>query len=373
MYWLLGVGVLIVVALGIGIKMSTGGDSKAAESTAPAAPRKPVLDEKNARTADVKKWYDAMHDGNGFVVEQMSSLDKLKVQLALAPEKVLGNLAEAERTALKGQILDKLTKDKETELFRELEWASGELANEAMTTSSTGEVFASLNPKDDKKYRTGGRIKVEFEMVSGKAVVGGWSFLEKPEIKTDVKRAATAHKPIKEIGEIKQVQREIGGKVKTVDEAEIVPLGHLEGTPEPVRQEIDALVATMVDLEKTPKEVNKARARLKEIGKPAIPRLLTKFSEIPGKSHEEILALTQVVRLLQEMTGQGYGYSPDENSANEAQRLSALKQYYAWWSKNHDLWSGTVKADPEDEGTFGRAKPSRPKIPSETTSQPSSK
>ena len=377
MYWL--VGGLLVVVLGIGIAIkSMGGDSNAAEQKNAAelsTPRKTPIDDRNPRVSDVKKWFEGMSNGRELDIESTCDLDRMKDQLGLAPGKLLGNLPDSERASLRMQIVAALTKGPETALFRDLTWGYGQLGSENQATGSSGEVEADLNPKDEKKYRTGGRIKIAFESQkdASSARVVRWEFLQKPELKTDVAKAASAHKVQKDIGETKKVVRMIEGKAKTVEEAEIVPLAHLEDTPEPLRQEIDAAIATLIDSEKGAKEVTKARLRLAEIGRPAIPRLLTKFHELPGKTPEERLSLNQIVRLLVDMTNQAYGYAPDDASATEEQRTSALKRYYAWWTNNHDRYTGKPKLEEEDVGTFGGAKPSRPKIPSDPSKQPEPK
>lgn len=373
MMWLIGGVVVAVVGIGIAIK-TMGGDSNAAEnkSVEAPAPKRVALDDKNPRVADVRKWFEGMANGRALDIESTCDLDRVKEQLGIAPGKLLGNLPDSERAQLRMQIVEALTKGTETAPFRDVEWGSGQLGNESMATATAGEVTAELNPRDEKKFRTGGSIKIWFESQrdAQTAKVVRWEFLAKPEVKTDVAKAASAHKPQKEIGEVKTVTRTIEGKTKQVREAELVALSHLDDTPEPLRKEIDLAITTLIDNEKSAKEVTKARLRLAEIGKPAIPRLLTKFYEIPGKTPEERMSLNQVVRLLVDVTGQGYGYAPDDASATDEQRVSALKRYYAWWADNHDRFVGKPKLEEEDVGTFGGAKPSRPKIPGDSPNPP---
>ena len=122
----------------------------------------------------------------------------------------------------------------------------------------------------------------------------------------------------------------------TVREAELRPLEHLESTPPELREEIDARYAEMIDLSLSPKDSNAARQRLIEIGKPAIPVLLTGFYEIPLETEDQAKQVNVIVQALREITGQNFGYKPQvaEGSGTgttDERRQSALKQWFAWW------------------------------------------
>jgi hypothetical protein len=150
--------------------------------------------------------------------------------------------------------------------------------------------------------------------------------------------------------ELKAAKKKKGYEVKTLSDGSVVherepaPLGHLEDTPEEVRKEIDALLATMLDLELT-KEGARARRRLVEIGRPSIPPLLTKFFEIPADSEENRIRCNMIDQALSDITGQHFGYAPGEAGTaagtTEERRASSIKQWFAWWYKNEKRF--TVK------------------------------
>lgn len=143
--------------------------------------------------------------------------------------------------------------------------------------------------------------------------------------------------------ERKAAKRDKGYEVVTlsdgsrVHEREPEPLEHLEDTPEPLRQEIDGLIATMLDLDLT-KEAARAQARLVAIGKPAIPPLLTKMYETPADTEHDRIRLNLLDQALQSITGQSFGYAPGESGSvagtTEERRDSSIRQWFAWWYKN---------------------------------------
>jgi predicted Zn finger-like uncharacterized protein len=118
------------------------------------------------------------------------------------------------------------------------------------------------------------------------------------------------------------------------------PLEHLEDTPPEVRARIDALYATMIDLDLT-KEGTRAQAELIEIGRPSIPILLTGLYEIPLETEDQAKQVNLIVIGLRSITGQYMGFKPMmmEGSGvgtTEERRQSAIKQWFAWWWRKQD-------------------------------------
>ena len=105
-------------------------------------------------------------------------------------------------------------------------------------------------------------------------------------------------------------------------------------------------------------------ARLNEIGKPAVPRLLTRFNDIKASTPEGVAQLTQIDALLRDMSGRAFGFSPAQNTVlasaadNEQARTSALKQWYAWWYYYHD--KPLDVAFDKEEDLFDPAKAKKP-------------
>ena len=158
--------------------------------------------------------------------------------------------------------------------------------------------------------------------------------------------------------EIKAAKKKKGYEVKTLSDGSVVherepaPLAHLEDTPDELRKEIDGLLVTMLDLELS-KEGGRARARLVEIGKPAIPPLLTKFYEIPADDEPNRIRCNMIDQALSDITGQQFGYAPGEAGTaagtTEERRQSSIKQWFAWWYKNEKRFT-TKKVEDGLEG-----------------------
>ncbi len=156
--------------------------------------------------------------------------------------------------------------------------------------------------------------------------IAGWERHVTPE----EQRASIARAP----KEYQKVELSDGSKVF---EAEPRPLEHLADTPPEMRAEIDRLYATLIDLDLT-REASAARSRLIEIGRPAMPILLTGLYEIPLDTDEQGIQVNQIVMALRDITGQNFGYAPIElagSSLGESaeRRESSIKQWFAWWHR----------------------------------------
>ncbi len=157
--------------------------------------------------------------------------------------------------------------------------------------------------------------------------------------------------------EEQQAERKRRGKgyeVVTLSDGSVVherppePLGHLEDTPPELRARIDQLVPTMLDLELT-KEASRAQRELAEIGRPAIPILLTKFYETPADTEDNCKRCNLIDQTLQRITGQQFGYAPGEAGSvagtTEERRQSSIKQWFAWWYKNQGKFTEKQQTD----------------------------
>ncbi len=151
-----------------------------------------------------------------------------------------------------------------------------------------------------------------------------------------------------------QHKRAKGFQVVTLSDGSVVferppePLGHLEDTPLDLRRRIDQLAATILDLELT-KESARAQRELAEIGRPAIPILLTKFYETPADSDDNCKRCNIIDQTLQRITGQQFGYAPGEAGSvagtTEERRQSSIKQWFAWWYRNEKRFTTKVTQD----------------------------
>ncbi len=134
-----------------------------------------------------------------------------------------------------------------------------------------------------------------------------------------------------------------------VFEREPEPLPHLDDTSPELAARIDGLIATMIDLDLT-REATRARNEVIEIGRPAIPPLLTKLYLIPLDTEEQSIQVNQVVVALRTITGQDHGYRPREfigaaTGTTRERRESAIKQWFAWWWRNKKKFTSFEQED----------------------------
>ena len=127
------------------------------------------------------------------------------------------------------------------------------------------------------------------------------------------------------------------------------PLEHLEDTPQELRERIDSLYATLIDLDLT-KEAAAAMRELVEIGRPAIPVLLTGLYETPLESEAQAIQANLIVQTLRNITGESFGYKPQVAlgsgvGTTEERRQSAIKQWFAWWYRKQNVFTEKQSED----------------------------
>jgi predicted Zn finger-like uncharacterized protein len=138
-----------------------------------------------------------------------------------------------------------------------------------------------------------------------------------------------------------------------VVEREPEPLGHLDDTPDDVRERLDELVPTMLDLSLT-RQASQAGREVIAIGKPAIPLLLTHLYENKLYTREDSIRANIAVSALREITGQYFGYQPQSLvggalGATEERRQSSIRQWFAWWYRKADTFTGPEPPAPGEE------------------------
>lgn len=128
-----------------------------------------------------------------------------------------------------------------------------------------------------------------------------------------------------------------------VIEADVRILDHLEDTPIEVRNEIDTLVPQLLDIDSHPRLRTTARERLYEIGKPAVPALLSQFAIIPLETEEQAMKLQQAHLLLQEMTGYITTFNVhDAMGGTLERRESGAKQWFGWYERKWKKYTGPI-------------------------------
>ena len=137
-----------------------------------------------------------------------------------------------------------------------------------------------------------------------------------------------------------------------VVEREPEPLEHLDDTPQELRDQLDELLATMLDLELT-SEASRASREVIGIGKPAIPLLLTHLYENGLHSRDDSIRANIAISALREITGEYYGYQPQSLvgalGTTEERRQSSIRQWFAWWYRKADTFTGPEPPETEEE------------------------
>lgn len=170
-----------------------------------------------------------------------------------------------------------------------------------------------------------------------------WSRFEEPEV-VEPKKGTP-----KSLEGVEVVELSTGGEVT---EREPEPLEHLATTPPDLRAEIDELYAMLLDLSLT-KEMSAAKLRLQEIGKPAIPRLLTGLYEVELTDIDTARQIQNIVSVLRKITDENFGFEPlvmvgSNMGTTEELRTSAIKQWFAWWYRFGDSFT-----EPDREDNLG--------------------
>jgi hypothetical protein len=142
---------------------------------------------------------------------------------------------------------------------------------------------------------------------------------------------------------IEKVKLEDGGFIYQADPR---PLPHLDDTPPEMRTKIDSAVERFLDFNARPRERTLAREELIEIGKPALPILLTKMYEFKIVDDESLAKVANVHSVLRDITGYQQAFSVTSFSPDSDQkREMAVKAWFAWYLRKGE------KFEERKEGT----------------------
>lgn len=321
----------------------TSGDDKPKPVEKPVE-RGPDIGWNHPSVVATATWMGMVASDNRVDLAISTDLDAFQRRFKLTDQRPVSSLSGDEYSVLKDAILERLTKGDETKLLRDFEPYTGKLAEVAMHTQPSGRAVLEIQarPAVRDQFLSDATVEVSFQTRAGRIVIDGFQVITLPREKPKPVVKSTASHDVIAKPEKKVIERD--GKKFSVWEAEIVPLPHLADTPEPIRAEIDRLVGELIrmDAEMRPRDRTRVKRRLTEIGKPAVPRLLTRFSEIPATTKDGVSQLTQIDALLRDLSGQAFGFTPAQQTVlsstqeNEDARVSALKQWYAWWYYFHD-------------------------------------
>ena len=321
----------------------TSGDDKPKQVEKPVE-RGPDIGWNHPTVRATATWLGMVADDNRVDLAISTDLDAFQRRFKMTDQRPVSSLNGDERSVLKDAILERLTKSDETKLLRDFEPYTGKLAEVAMHTQPSGRAVLEIQarPAVRDQFLSDATVEVSFLTRDGRIVVDGFQVISLPREKPKPVVKSTASHEVIAKPEKKVIERD--GKKFSVWEAEPVPLPHLADTPEPIRVEIDQLVGELIrmDSEMRPRDRTRVKRRLTEIGKPAVPRLLTKFCELKADTPLGVSQLTQIDALLRDLSGQAFGFTPAQQTVlsstqeNEDARVSALGQWYGWWYYFHD-------------------------------------
>ena len=186
-------------------------------------------------------------------------------------------------------------------------------------------------------------IEWAFVKLHGKHLAFSWKRWISPEEMEKVRRSRTK----------KTVKRELAdGSV--VIEGKVRAIPYEDDTPQSVRDEVDSLITELLSPDSKPYKIQQ---RLKAIGKPSIPPLLTRLAEIPLETEEQAIQLNLVSLTLQEITGYQTTFKVSElMGATRERQESGLMQWFGWYDRKYKRFSGQ-KVESEDLMDDPRFKP----------------
>lgn len=122
-----------------------------------------------------------------------------------------------------------------------------------------------------------------------------------------------------------------------VIEGEPGPVPYMEETPPAMREDIDGLIAKLIDLDTPAKELTRVRSELQLAAKHAIPPLLTKFYELNLAGFPDMDSAIQaqsIHQMLQDITGYVTTFKAHEAlGATKERRDSGVKQWFGWYER----------------------------------------
>ncbi len=140
---------------------------------------------------------------------------------------------------------------------------------------------------------------------------------------------------------------------KTLSDGSIVvegvvrPIPYMDETPQELRDEIDGLIVEIMDPASRPMKLMR---RLEEIGKPAIPGLLTHMANTPLETSEQAEALNLISKTQYMITGYQTTFKVSELvGATREKQESGLKQWFGWYDRRFKRFTVRVFEEDEDE------------------------
>lgn len=288
------------------------------------------VDRIHPRVAAVVRWAQSI------AAEDIADFGNYSDTAALR-QKVEVTTDQAEGGSQDGALLKAIREHEEGAFFGYLIAAGGNLDERAFATADTGTITLELYAnKDNPRFRGLCKMRVGFRASADSLKVTSWEVVMPPQ-RVKQKSSFVAHE---EIDRPEAKKTTFAGEQVTIYESPLIALDHLDETPQAQREEIDKLINDLIDLDAGGGVFNRSSGTLKKIGRPAIPRILNKIYELHGDVETNNLQITRLVRCLRKMTGVAHNYPTADHlnprpEATKDDRLSALRQWYAWWYRYH--------------------------------------
>ncbi len=264
----------------------------------------------------------------------------LVIVCTLTPDMVFPCTAALVGDARDQAVVAALTKHEAARLFSEMECTSAEISQDAVAAGLGPVVFYFDAKAGDSVYdrKAGAQVTAQWRMDGSQMRVGSLALTLKPVVRG--RRPGDEAKtfvPSAEVAKPRQAETSRGGVATKVTESDPAAIAHLADTPEPLRQKIDKLVADVIasaDPESPGALWGRATAQLKEIGKPAMPRLMNALFELYSDVQGNNQKISQVTRSLLDLTGMAFAYDvrgTGDAAKDKPARESVIRQWFAWW------------------------------------------
>lgn len=329
----MGFGVGAVLVVGTLMLMNRGGDTPPAKPVVADTSKSAQLQlDRKARAEQGMRWGRAVAAADLLTLRNYSDLSAMAT--------VLGVDATLIGDARDQAIVAALQKHDATRLFSEMECSTADVSEAAVEAGSGAMTFYFNNKPGDTTFdpKAGAQVTAQWSMQGSQMRVASFEVTAKPIVRgTRAGDTKNTFKPSEEIAKPKVVETNRGGALVKVQESDPAPIAHLADTPEPMRQKVDALVKDLIasaDPESPGALFNRSSNALKEIGKPAMPRLVNALYELYPDVNGNNQKISQVTRCLLSMTGMAFAYDvrgTGDAAKDKAARESVIRQWFAWW------------------------------------------
>lgn len=281
----------------------------------------------------VRKLHDMAHERENFALTNQISFANVWARLQIPEGEEVPNqvdttgyeeLTSDDIDIIKGDVINFMHSEEPANLPGNWMPFDGNVVEQA---DDMAIVRLAIEPRDEK-YGVGTR-NIEWRLVNegGKWKAWSWERWISPE---EAKSMRTARK--------KSYEQKTLSDGSVVIEGEPKPIPYMDETSMEQRQEIDALIEQLIDLELPAKALTKVKGELELAGKHAIPPLLTKFYHMSQAGFPDMDAAIQaqlVHQTLSDITGYVTSFKAhDALGATQERRDSGVRQWYGWYNKH---------------------------------------